>query len=150
MSFESSLERLRESRRETLLKKAREDKETVEVVNFMLENRNAIELQKLTELLASILPLRCATSVAPRFSLSNQPTSPEKSKEDEQFQESLKQFSKMEMRLLLEVLERMTVLMIDNPLSTPSEIQSLESLLKGLSIHQCSACGETDMMCSIL
>ena len=134
-----TLERLRESRREELLKKAREDKETVDIVNFLVANKDKdLDLCTLTELLAKVLPLRCTIAVAPR--LSNKPET------SENFQNALKQFSKMEIRLLFEVLEKIMALSIGTSLETPN----LESTLQALSIHQCSTCGQNDMVCCIL
>lgn len=133
------LDKLRESRREELLQKAREDKETVDIVNFLVANKDKdLDMSILTELLAKVLPLRCAVAVAPR--LSNKPDT------SENFQNVLKQFSKMEIRLLFEVLEKMAVLMVGTSLETPN----LESTLQALSFHQCSTCGQNDMVCCIL
>lgn len=133
------LERIRENRREELLNKAREDKETVDIANFLVENKDKnVDPSILTELLAKVLPLRCAVAVAPR--LSNKPET------GEQFQEALKQFSKMEMRLLFEVLEKIMTLSMGTSLETPN----LKSTLQALSIHQCSTCGQNDMVCCIL
>ena len=133
------LDKLRESRREELLKKAREDKETVDIVNFLVANKDKdLDMSILRELLAKVLPLRCAVAVAPR--LSNKPDT------SENFQNVLEQFSKMEIRLLFEVLEKMAVLMVGTSLETPN----LESTLQALSFHQCSTCGQNDMVCCIL
>ena len=108
----------------------------------MVANKDKnIDSSILTELLVKVLPLRCAVAVAPR--LSNKLSS---SEESEQFQEALKNFSKMEMRLLFEVLEKMALLMIGTSLETPN----LESMLQALSFHQCSTCGQNDMVCCIL
>ena len=133
------LDKLRESRREELLKKAREDKETVDIVNFLVANKDKdLDMSILRELLAKVLPLRCAVAVAPR--LSNKPET------SEHFKNALEQFSKMEIRLLFEVLEKMAVLMVGTCLETPN----LESTLQALSFHQCSTCGQNDMVCCIL
>jgi hypothetical protein len=54
-------------RREILLEKARSDKEVVEIVNFMTENKGNIDTVLLNKLLSKVLPSRCAESIAPRF-----------------------------------------------------------------------------------
>jgi hypothetical protein len=130
-------------RREILLEKARSDKEVVEIVNFMIANRKNIDTVLLSKYLATVLPSRCADLIAPRFKMGSLPSE----EENQQFQETLKQFSKMEMRLLFEVVEKMIVLMSESNLSTPVEIQAM---LKMFSIHQCSTCGENDIVCCIL
>ena len=119
-----------------LRNRALADKDIVAIVDFGFPTN---EVASLVELYSKVLPLRCARAIAPRMS-----SSPS---DDSEFQEQLKQFSKMEMRLLNEVMEKIVILSLDKPSTTDSDRLKLESMLKLFSAHQCSTCGENDVCC---
>lgn len=125
-------------RRELIRNRALEDKDIVAIVDFGISN----SVGSLVELYARVLPLRCAKAIASRMTSSSPSTD-----QDEQFQEQLKTFSKMEMRLLNEVMEKLTVLTLDKPSTTEVEKQRLESMLVMFSAHQCPTCAENDACC---
>ncbi len=123
-------------RRELIRNRAIADKDIVAIVDLGITD----DVELLVKVYVKVLPLRCAQAIASRMVPSSHST-------DEQFQEQLKTFSKMEMRLLNEVMEKLTVLNLDKPSTTEAEKQKLESMLVMFSAHQCQTCGENDACC---